>query len=115
VELYSPKCVEQEFSEVHMRKTEYLRPDRPKSPPGHPYVVHTSHVSSGYVYELAESCIAPPEYRMAPTRYLGVWGRSGADLEGAHLRGAFEVTEEQLAQVKPLKGATMLDGQKYEY
>jgi hypothetical protein len=50
--------VEDEFSEVRIQETAYLHPDRPKAPPGYLYVVHRSHVSSGYVYELAESCIA---------------------------------------------------------
>jgi uncharacterized protein YjbI with pentapeptide repeats len=35
---------------------------------------------------------------------------SGADLSGADLSGAKGVTEEQLAQAKSLKGATMPDG-----
>ena len=37
---------------------------------------------------------------------------SGADLSGANLRGA-EVTNEQLAEVASLKGATMPDGSKH--
>jgi uncharacterized protein YjbI with pentapeptide repeats len=37
----------------------------------------------------------------------------GADLQGADLQGA-HVTDEQLADVQDLRGATMPDGQKYE-
>jgi uncharacterized protein YjbI with pentapeptide repeats len=39
---------------------------------------------------------------------------SGANLSEVNLSDAKEVTEDQLAQAKSLKGATMPDGQKYE-
>ncbi len=47
--LYSPECVEEEFSEVRIQHPAYLRP-----------------------YETGGWPIAPPEYRRAPTRCGGV-------------------------------------------
>src|SRR5215218_10139711 len=51
---YSPKCVELEFSEVRIQHFAYPWPHGTRGWTRGAYVVHTSHVASGCVHDLAQ-------------------------------------------------------------
>jgi uncharacterized protein YjbI with pentapeptide repeats len=74
-----------------------------------PAKLRNANLSSGVV---APSDVALSDDHIIHTNLRGANLRS-ADLSGAYLTGT-EVTEEQLAACKSLKGATMPNGQKYE-